>query len=106
MKVSAEVADSPASFQPLNAQTSAGARRPSGRRSHRNGCIASTVPRPLLRPPWAVMSSTGVTIAGRRGAGLVDAVFACSRRDRLTARSGTPYLALDLRDRTGAMQAR
>ena len=40
MKVSAEVADSPASFQPLNAQTSAGARRPSGRRSQRTGCIA------------------------------------------------------------------
>jgi 3'-5' exoribonuclease len=37
---------------------------------------------------------------------MVDAVFACSRKDRLTARSGSPYLALELRDRTGAMQAR
>ena len=37
---------------------------------------------------------------------MVDAVFACSRKDRLTARSGTPYLALELRDRTGAIQAR
>ena len=36
----------------------------------------------------------------------VDAVFACSRKDRLTARSGTPYLALELRDRTGAIAAR
>ena len=31
---------------------------------------------------------------------MVDAVFACSRKDRLMARSGTPYLALELRDRT------
>jgi 3'-5' exoribonuclease len=33
-------------------------------------------------------------------------VFACSRKDRLMARSGTPYLALELRDRTGAIAAR
>jgi 3'-5' exoribonuclease len=52
------------------------------------------------------MSSTEVTIAGLRAGDPVDAVFACSRKDRLTARSGTPYLALELRDRTGAMQAR
>jgi 3'-5' exoribonuclease len=50
--------------------------------------------------------SEQVTIAGLRAGDMVDAVFACSRRDRLTARSGSPYLALELRDRTGAMQAR
>jgi 3'-5' exoribonuclease len=33
-------------------------------------------------------------------------VFACTRKDRLVARSGAPYLALELRDRTGAIQAR
>jgi 3'-5' exoribonuclease len=32
--------------------------------------------------------------------------FACPRKDRLTARSGAPYLALELRDRTGTIQAR
>ncbi len=52
------------------------------------------------------MSSAEVTIAGLRAGDAVDAVFACSRKDRLTARSGTPYLALELRDRTGAIQAR
>ncbi|MFL5846654.1 MAG: HD domain-containing protein [Solirubrobacteraceae bacterium] len=36
----------------------------------------------------------------------VSDVFACTRKDRLVARSGTPYLALELRDRTGAIQAR
>ena len=40
---SAAEAASPASFQPLNAQTSAGARRPSGRRSQISGCIRITV---------------------------------------------------------------
>ena len=33
-------------------------------------------------------------------------MFACTRKDRLTARTGTPYLALELRDRTGAVPAR
>jgi 3'-5' exoribonuclease len=33
-------------------------------------------------------------------------VFACARKDRLVTRSGTPYLALELRDRTGAIPAR
>ena len=32
--------------------------------------------------------------------------FACARKDRLTARNGSPYLALELRDRTGAIPAR
>ena len=36
----------------------------------------------------------------------VDGVFACSRKDRLTARSGSPYLAIELRDRSGAIPAR
>ena len=36
----------------------------------------------------------------------VSDVFACTRKDRLLARSGSPYLALELRDRTGAIQAR
>ena len=52
------------------------------------------------------MSSPEFTVAGLRAGDQVDAVFACSRKDRLTARSGTPYLALELRDRTGAIQAR
>jgi 3'-5' exoribonuclease len=52
------------------------------------------------------MVESETTVAGLRAGDDVDAVFACSRKDRLTARSGTPYLALELRDRTGAIQAR
>ena len=33
-------------------------------------------------------------------------MFACVRKDRLTARTGTPYLAVELRDRTGSVAAR
>src|SRR5918996_5361621 len=47
-----------------------------------------------------------ITVATLRAGDDLDAVFACSRKDRLTARSGSPYLALELRDRTGAIPAR
>lgn len=32
--------------------------------------------------------------------------YACARKDRLTARNGSPYLALELRDRSGTIPAR
>jgi 3'-5' exoribonuclease len=54
--------------------------------------------------PPVVADST--PIAEMRPGFEVDAVFACTRKDRLTARSGTPYLALELRDRSGAIPAR
>src|ERR671917_289092 len=50
--------------------------------------------------------SGSVTVAALRAGDDVDGVFACSRKDRLVARSGSPYLALELRDRTGAIQGR
>jgi 3'-5' exoribonuclease len=36
----------------------------------------------------------------------VRGVFACVRKDRLTSRTGSAYLALELRDRTGTISAR
>jgi len=36
----------------------------------------------------------------------VEGVYACTRKDRLVARSGTPYLALELRDASGAIAGR
>ncbi|MEA2288134.1 MAG: 3-5 exoribonuclease [Solirubrobacteraceae bacterium] len=33
-------------------------------------------------------------------------IFACTRKDRLVSRTGAPYLAVELRDRTGALPAR
>jgi 3'-5' exoribonuclease len=45
-------------------------------------------------------------IATLRAGDDVQGVFACTRKERLMSRAGTPYLALELRDRTGAMPAR
>jgi 3'-5' exoribonuclease len=45
-------------------------------------------------------------VAELRAGGEVAGVFACTRKDRLTAKSGATYLAVELRDRTGAIQAR
>ncbi|MBI5311383.1 MAG: phosphohydrolase, partial [Actinobacteria bacterium] len=36
----------------------------------------------------------------------VDGVFACTRKEKLTARSGAPYLSVELRDATGRIGAR
>jgi 3'-5' exoribonuclease len=46
------------------------------------------------------------TISTLRAGDQVDGVFACTRKDRLTTRTGSPYLALELRDRTGSVPAR
>jgi len=47
-----------------------------------------------------------IAIATMRAGDEVNGVFACTRKDRLIARTGTPYLTLELRDRTGAIAAR
>ncbi len=46
------------------------------------------------------------TISMLRPGQPVDSVFACTRKDRLTTRTGSAYLALELRDRTGSVSAR
>ena len=46
------------------------------------------------------------TVAELRPGDQVEGVFACSRKDRLVAKNGSPYLAVELRDRTGAIPAR
>jgi 3'-5' exoribonuclease len=47
-----------------------------------------------------------VTIAELRAGGEVEGVFACTRKDRRTAKNGAPYLTVELRDRTGAIPGR
>lgn len=54
----------------------------------------------------ATTASPRTTVAELRAGTALDGVFACSRKDRLTARNGSSYLALELRDRTGAIPAR
>jgi 3'-5' exoribonuclease len=47
-----------------------------------------------------------VPIARLRAGSPIEGIFACTRKDRMTARTGTAYLAVELRDRTGAIPAR
>src|ERR671924_1706115 len=100
MYESAAVAASPASFQPLNAHTITGARRP-GRSRQITSVINLTVP-----DVRSGDQDWNVTIAELRPGGEVEGVFACTRKDRLTARNGASYLAVELRDRTGAIPGR
>jgi 3'-5' exoribonuclease len=84
----------------LKAHTITGARS-SGRSRQITSVIDLTVPN--VRSPdqdW------NVTIAELRPGGEVEGVFACTRKDRLTAKNGSPYLAVELRDRTGAIPGR
>ena len=52
------------------------------------------------------MSVTDQRLGMLRAGDEIAGVYACTRKDRLTARTGTPYLALELRDRTAALPAR
>ena len=49
---------------------------------------------------------TPLAISTLRAGDEVAGIFACTRKDRLVSRSGAPYLAVELRDRTGALPAR
>jgi 3'-5' exoribonuclease len=50
--------------------------------------------------------STQVNVSALRAGDEVRGTFACVRKDRLMTRTGSPYLALELRDRTGTVAAR
>jgi 3'-5' exoribonuclease len=71
----------------------------------RDGATAATAgggaPAATPRDP-----ASTATIGTLRPGAEVSAVFACTRKDRLTTKTGSPYLALELRDRTGTIQAR
>jgi 3'-5' exoribonuclease len=46
------------------------------------------------------------TIAELRPGGELRGIFACTRKDRLVTKGGSPYLAVELQDRTGSIAAR
>jgi 3'-5' exoribonuclease len=46
------------------------------------------------------------TISTLRAGQELAGTFACTRKDRLVARTGTPYLAVELRDKTGVLPGR
>src|SRR3954452_16031475 len=109
MKPTAAEAASPASFQPLKAQTRTGALS-SGRSLQTTSVIESHGTQPSAHPykigSMAVVSADRTTVAALRAGGEVEGMFACSRKDRLVAKNGGSYLAVELRDRTGAIAGR
>lgn len=60
------------------------------------------------RPSGGVAIVPGVSAAlpTLRAGDPVDGLYACVRKDRLMSRSGSPYLAVELRDRGGTLPAR
>jgi 3'-5' exoribonuclease len=53
-----------------------------------------------------VEASVRTSIAELRAGTEIEGVFACTRKERLTARNGSGYLSLELRDRSGTIAAR
>src|SRR3954465_4486893 len=60
----------------------------------------------LEHEPMTTTAEERVPIARLRAGSPIEGVFACTRKDRMTARTGSAYLALELRDRSGAIPAR
>jgi 3'-5' exoribonuclease len=56
--------------------------------------------------PSVQASPASGAVSAMRPGEPVDGVYACVRKDRLLSRAGTPYLALQLRDRTGMIAGR
>jgi 3'-5' exoribonuclease len=60
----------------------------------------------LNMAPMTVSAAERTTVAELRAGGELSGVFACTRKDRLLTRSGAPYLAVELGDRTGTLPGR
>ena len=52
------------------------------------------------------VASEPTTIAELRAGGELRGIFACTRKDRLVTKGGSPYLAVELQDRTGSIAGR
>jgi 3'-5' exoribonuclease len=57
---------------------------------------------PLASPPATDTQGVATLRCGEA----VDGVFACTRKERQISRAGTPYLTIELQDRTGSILAR
>jgi 3'-5' exoribonuclease len=56
--------------------------------------------------PAPAREESPIQVTDLRAGQRLEAELACSRKDRLTARNGSVYLALELRDRSGSLPAR
>jgi 3'-5' exoribonuclease len=71
-----------------------------------SGCIRTTVHHARIASATRPSPEHVQTVATLRSEEQVDAVFACTRKERQISRAGTPYLTVELRDGTGSMRAR
>ncbi len=71
-----------------------------------SGCIRTTVHHGLMASAAISPPKDLPSVATLRCQDDVDGVFACTRKERLLSRSGTPYLTIGLSDSTGAIVAR
>jgi 3'-5' exoribonuclease len=72
-----------------------------------SGCIRTTVHHGAIASATIpVLADQSQTVATLRLDDDVDAVFACTRKERKLSRAGSPYLTVELRDSTGAILAR
>ena len=60
----------------------------------------------MAAPGTAPNEEEPPTVATLREGQMLDGVFACARKERQLSRAGTPYLTVELRDRTGSIVAR
>src|SRR4051794_41014724 len=100
----------------MSARTTPRLRRRSSPRTRRPGPGLSARPvgvpsagaasEPRYMMGFVALDALTPTVSSLRAGQEVDLVLACTRKERLVARSGSPYLALELRDRTGAASAR
>jgi 3'-5' exoribonuclease len=70
-----------------------------------SGCIRITVHHASMASARSEESSAHA-VATLRDGDEVDAIFACTQKERRIARTGSPYLDIELRDATGSIRAR
>jgi len=70
-----------------------------------SGCIRITVHHASMAPARSEDESA-LALATLRDGDEVDAIFACTRKERRIARTGSPYLDVELRDASGSIRAR
>src|SRR6516165_10487551 len=70
------------------------------------GCIRTTVHHEPMGSATVPPAIDAQSIATLRCEDEVDGVFACTRKERHLSRAGSPYLTIELADRTGTIVAR
>jgi 3'-5' exoribonuclease len=74
--------------------------------THSSSPLGPSVATASVQRAAAASFDAAQTVATLREGDELDAVFACTRKERQISRAGHPYLTLELRDSTGSIRAR